>query len=135
MDAAPSEQRGSLMSEQALKSVASGTGTFAVLSEKPQDVQGGKPGTEPGKALPATRAEREQEPRPDLEQLARQLNLANRSIGREIRFRVDLENGQSVIQVLDRETGEIIRQIPGDEAAGSLSNPARPGIRLLDDLV
>jgi uncharacterized FlaG/YvyC family protein len=123
------------MSEQALKSVASGTGTFAVLGDRFHNAQGGKRSTVSGKSLPVANVEQDQETGPDLERLARQLNLASRSIGREIRFRVDLENGHSVIQVLDRETGEIIRQIPGDEAAGSLSNPAGSGIRLFDELV
>lgn len=123
------------MSEQALKSVASGTGTFAVLSDRLQDVQGGKPNPASGNKLPESTAADDKKRGPDLERLARQLNLASRSIGRELRFRVDLESGHSVIQVLDRETGEIIRQIPGDQAMAALTNSARSGIRLFDELV
>lgn len=123
------------MSEQALKSVASGTGTYAVLSDRPQDVQGGKPNPAIGKNLPESKPESDQKRGPDLEHLARQLNLASRSIGRELRFRVDLQSGHSVIQVLDRETGEIIRQIPGEQASASLSSSAGSAIRLFDELV
>ena len=123
------------MSEQALNSVASGTGTFAVLSDRLQEVQGGKAAPAPGNALPESRTGSEEKQGPDLERLARQLNLASRSIGRDLRFRVDLESGRSVIQVLDRETGEIIRQIPAEEARMSLAPEAGSGIRLFDELV
>lgn len=123
------------MSEQALKSVASGTGTFAVLSDKLHEVQGGKSNPSSGKALPNVPAEAPEKTKPDLEKLARQLNLASQSIGRELRFRVDLQSGHSVIQVLDRETGEIIRQIPGEQAAASLHKGQISDIRLFDELV
>ena len=52
----------------------------------------------------------------DVEELASALNVANQSIGRDLRFEVDMESGRSVIQVLDRETGEVIRQIPPEKA-------------------
>ena len=72
---------------------------------------------------------------PNMEVLARKLNLATRSIGRDLRFQVDMETGRSVIQVLDRETGEIIRQIPPENAKTYISEQGRVALRLYDDLV
>ena len=54
----------------------------------------------------------------DLTELVENLNNNSRSIGRSIRFQVDFESqNPPVIQVLDRETGQLIRQIPADQAA------------------
>ena len=57
----------------------------------------------------------------DPEALAARLNSVSRSIGRDLRFKVDMNSGNSVIQVLDRDTGEIIREIPPEKAELSLS--------------
>ena len=70
-----------------------------------------------------------------MEKLARKLNLATQSIGRDLRFQVDLEKGRSVIQVLDRETGEIIRQIPPENAKTYVSNFGDVALRLYDAVV
>ena len=133
MDAALVGAEENDMSEQALKSIASGTGTFPVLKDRAQDQlpgTGGNAGSTDGKVLP----ERNANARPNLEKLAQQLNMASQSIGRDLRFRVDLDSGQSVIQVLDRETGEVIRQIPG-EMAVSLHGGPGASIKLYDELV
>ena len=67
---------------------------------------------------------------PDIEAIAAKLNVASLSIGRDLRFRVDTDSGQSIIQVLDRETGEIIREIPPDQAELSLSANGEFQLRL-----
>jgi flagellar protein FlaG len=38
-----------------------------------------------------------------------------RSLHRELRFTVDKESGETVIKVVDKETDEVIRQIPSQE--------------------
>lgn len=122
------------MSEQALKSIASGTGTFAIVKDRVRDampVGSGKAEFRTGNPLPAAKTES----RPNLERLAQQLNMASQSIGRDLRFQVDLESGRSVIQVLDRETGEIIRQIPAEKVAASLNGSTVSGFSLYDELV
>ncbi|MDH4046649.1 MAG: flagellar protein FlaG [Gammaproteobacteria bacterium] len=122
------------MSEQAVKSINSGTGTFAVLKDRVHDLlpnTGGKTRPVPGNELP----ERKPEQKPNLELLAKQLNMASRSIGRDLRFQVDMESGRSVIQVLDRETGEIIRQIPGEKIAATMQGGTVTNVRLYDELV
>jgi len=70
-----------------------------------------------------------------LERVAQQLNVAAKSIGRTLNFQVDVVNGSSVIQVLDRDTGELIREIPPDKAHSLLQNTATPELQLLDKLV
>lgn len=71
------------------------------------------PGTGNSSPVPATESRKA-----DLSELVDNLNNNSRSIGRSIRFQVDFESqNPPVIQVLDRETGQLIRQIPADQAA------------------
>ena len=72
-----------------------------------------------GKASPAREASvRAQE----LDTLVEELNSRSRSIGRAIRFQVDPGASTPIIQVFDRDTGRLIRQIPADQAAVIASN-------------
>jgi len=121
------------MSEQALKPASSGngsataaatTGTYPALSLP------GKPEAEPGKILPTIAVEK-----PDMESLARELNTVSRNVGRDLRFQVDLEKGRAVLQVLDRETGELIRQIPQDKAEVALNANGTLSVRLIDAVI
>ncbi len=117
------------MSDKDLQSVASASGTYPAL--QPRTAEGrpaGNATTASGKELPASAVTR-----PDLEALAVKLNMQSRSIGRDLRFKVDLENGQSVIQVLDRDTGEVIRVIPPEKAEISLSVNGEIQLRLFND--
>ncbi len=120
------------MSEQDLKPVSAGTGTFAIL-------QTGAPreAAERGKALPegGTEAPQKLQSVEALEELAAELNRSTTSIGRDLRFEVDMESGRSVIQVLDRETGELIRQIPPEKARTYLNGSGAVQLRLYDDRV
>lgn len=120
------------MSEPALKPAFSGTGssTAGTATGSYRVVPGGNTGTRGGKALPPRTAEK-----PDLARLAQELNNASRQIGRELRFQVDLKLGYAVIQVLDSETGEIIRQIPQEKAAFMVASNGSLQMRLFDDLV
>ncbi len=109
-------------------SALTGTGTFAVLKPAPETAQTVTAESSSGKQLPAPE-------KPDLEGLARQLNIVSQSIGRDLRFQVDMESGRSVIQVLDSETGEIIRQIPPENAKTYVSDLGEVALRLYDDQV
>ena len=62
------------------------------------------------------------------------VNVASRTIGRDLRFKVDMNSGNSVIQVLDRDTGEIIREIPPEKAKISVSISGDMQLRLYDEL-
>ena len=44
-----------------------------------------------------------------------ELNNAILGVRRELRFSIDEDSGRAVVQVLDSETGEMIRQLPSDE--------------------
>ena len=113
------------MSDLDVKAV-SGTGTFAVLNRTAgANESGTQEEPEGGRALPEPAST-------DLEQLTAKLNLASETIGRDLRFQVDMESGRSVIQVLDRDTGEIIRQIPPEKAEVTLTSNGFVELRLYD---
>ncbi|MGI9309782.1 MAG: flagellar protein FlaG [Gammaproteobacteria bacterium] len=120
------------MSEQALKPAPSGatsttggaaTGNYPALFS-------GKAEPAAGKELPVVAVAKE-----DMERLVQELNAGSRSIGRDLHFQVEMGIGYAVIEVLDSETGEVIRQIPQDKVALDLSNNGSVQIRLFDDLV
>lgn len=119
------------MTEQDVKTVSSATGTFAVL-RPPQQVQlqTGKTEPEAGKKVPVPEVQKA-----DLEELARALNIESQSIGRDLRFEVDMQTGHSVIQVLDSETGEVIRQIPPEKAELSISGSGAVQLRLYNERI
>ena len=118
------------MANQDIKQVSGITGTFQVLrnpaGQQPAD---GKVQPETGKESPARRVQEA-----DLQALAAKLNVASQSIGRDLRFKVDMNSGRSVIQVLDRDTGEIIREIPPEQARIRLSGSGEMQMRLYDAL-
>ncbi|MEL7187221.1 MAG: flagellar protein FlaG [Pseudomonadota bacterium] len=116
------------MSSEDMKPVSVHTGTFAALKLAPEQGADGNAQPISGNKLPEV-AE------PDMEVLARELNVATRTIGRDLRFQVNMQTGHSVIQVLDRETGEIIRQIPPEKAKTYMSERGAVALRLYDDLV
>ena len=44
------------------------------------------------------------------------LEAFTQSIGRDLVFRVDESTGRTIVSVIDRETKEVIREIPGEDA-------------------
>lgn len=116
------------MSEQDVKSISSATGTFRALQPNTAEGQAaGKAAPATGNSPPVVEVKE-----PDLEALAAQLNIQSQAIGRDLRFKVDMNSGNSVIQVLDRETGEIIREIPPEKAEVSVSVNGKMQLRLYD---
>ena len=73
-----------------------------------------------GKSLPVfgekSQEENESPKNDDFDNLAKKLNEHVQSVHRELEFSVDKASGKTVIKVIDLETKEVIRQIPGDEA-------------------
>lgn len=49
------------------------------------------------------------------EDVVNELNEAILGVRRELRFSIDEDSGRAIVQVLDSETGEMIRQLPSDE--------------------
>ena len=48
--------------------------------------------------------------------VAQQLETYLRSVGRSLHFSIDEQSGETVVSVRDAETGEVIRQMPSEEA-------------------
>jgi len=66
-----------------------------------------------------------EETKADLQAAVVEMNEFVQAVNRDIDFNLDDESGKVVVNVLDRETGSIIRQIPSEEAlrlAESLSD-------------
>ena len=51
---------------------------------------------------------------PDIEQAVTEINEYVQSVQRDLHFSVDEDSGQTVVRVRDKESGELIRQIPED---------------------
>ncbi len=118
------------MSDQDVKAVSSTTGTYTALNLPEKAQAGGNAEPAVGNPVPE-----KQESAPDMERLAQRLNVAMQSIGRDLRFQVDMKTGESVIHVLDRDTGEIIRQIPPENAKTYVSDSGAVALRLFDERV
>ena len=118
------------MSNPDVQALSTATGTFQALTSRAEPVTpGGKSAPEAGKEPPVPARQE-----PDLEALTAKLNVASQSIGRDLRFKVDMDSGRSVIQVLDRDTGEIIREIPPEKARFGVSGSGDMVLRLYDSM-
>lgn len=51
----------------------------------------------------------------DLEQSVKDLNALVQELQRELNFSVDEASGEMVVKVVDRQTEEVVRQIPSEE--------------------
>ena len=69
---------------------------------------------ETGKALPRSAASQPVDDA-DLRDAVSQINQFVQSVQRDLSFSIDEGSGRSVIKVIDRESGELVRQIPSQE--------------------
>ena len=106
------------------------TGTVKTLTPAAAGEASSVGKTEPaaGNSLPPVGGE----DAPDLEALARDLEAVSLSIGRDLRFIVDLESTQPIIQVIDSETGEVVREIPADVITSYSLSDGIEAVHLLD---
>ncbi len=51
-----------------------------------------------------------------IESVTRQIDSFLRSINKSLQFRVDQATGEMFVTIRDEETGEVIRQVPGEDA-------------------
>jgi flagellar protein FlaG len=51
-----------------------------------------------------------------IESVTKQIDSFLRSMNRSLQFRVDESSGRMVVSITDSETGEVIRQVPGEDA-------------------
>ena len=51
-----------------------------------------------------------------IESVTRQIDSFLRSMNKSLQFRLDESTGRMIVTICDSETGEVIRQVPGEEA-------------------
>lgn len=51
-----------------------------------------------------------------MESVTKQIDTFLRSMNKSLQFRVDDSTGRMIVSICDSETGEVIRQVPGEEA-------------------
>lgn len=73
-----------------------------------QDLPPAVKSSPPESALPVTPE--------DLDRAIRELNDYVQSLKRTINFEIDESSGRTIVRVLNQQTGELIRQIPSEEA-------------------
>lgn len=78
----------------------------------PSDVKTAKAVANPSEQLQAAQ---EQALSKDVESAVKKANHAVQASARDLEFTVDNASGQTVVKVIDRQTNEVIRQIPSDE--------------------
>ncbi len=120
------------MAELVSKSASLDAGQVAVATRaiaRAELTPAGKPRPGSGQSLPVVATQKI-----DLQAIAKKLNVSSLSTGRDLRFKVDLGNGTAVLQVVNRETGEIIRQIPPEKIVLALRENGILHMRLLDEL-
>lgn len=71
----------------------------------------------------------------DIHVAAKLIDRYLRDAGRELSFSVDDTTGIVVVAVRDPNSGELIRQMPSEEALRIASNLATHGPKLVDELV
>ena len=81
-------------------------------------VQAPQQSSEPSKA--ERLKDRNEDQREHLDSAVTRLNDFVQNVQRDLQFEVDREAGQTIVKVVDRETDEVIRQIP-DEVAMRLA--------------
>ncbi len=51
-----------------------------------------------------------------IESVTKQIDSFLRSMNRSLQFRLDESSGRMIVSITDSETGEVIRQVPGEDA-------------------
>lgn len=62
-----------------------------------------------------TAAQRNAEKPENLDQMVSELNDLVQELRRELQFSVDEDNGDTIVKIIDKNTEEVIRQIPSEE--------------------
>ncbi|KHM47646.1 flagellin [Pseudoalteromonas distincta] len=70
--------------------------------------------------------------REQLEQMAQQLQDFMGEMNRSLQFKVDEDSGRDVIKVLDKDSGEVIKQYPSEEVLSLVSKLSESAGILID---
>jgi len=73
--------------------------------------------------------------REQLEKMAQQLQEFMGEMNRSLQFQVDEDSGRDVIKVLDKDTGDIIKQYPSEEVLNLVSKLSETAGLLIDQTV
>ena len=73
--------------------------------------------------------------RDQLEKMAQQLQEFMGEMNRSLQFQVDEDSGRDVIKVLDKDTGDIIKQYPSEEVLNLVSKLSETAGLLIDHTV
>lgn len=109
------------------------TGTFTSLKSGgsgERSTADGKPASVVGHPLP----ESSSDSKIDVEKIVEKLNVASASVGRDLRFLVNVKSHRTVIQVIDSDSGELIREIPAEKVSSYMQAGGNFAIRILDEL-
>ncbi len=96
---APAHSSGRFVESQSTDSSASRTQNL------PQD----------GKVVPHRSSKSQKTDNAELQLAVNQINEFVQSVQRDLLFSMDDDSGRTVIKVMDRSTGELVRQIPSEE--------------------
>ncbi len=88
--------------------------SFVTITPKPTDNGTKLAVTEPAKSVQSI-AEPNSQERQQLDDAVSQINDYVQNIQRSLQFSVDEKSGRDVVTVVDKETDEVIRQIPTEE--------------------
>ena len=99
---------------------------------QPRDAQPVQPEAEAaeGRPKPAKQAAPEA-----IHAVAQRIESYLKSVSRSVEFRVDADTGRTVVSVRDSQTGDLIRQIPGEEVLRLAEMADDQTIVLLDEKV
>jgi len=101
----------SIASIRALSGVAKNSRQVAKTDVATLPGQGGEALPSIGKELPARAADSA-----EIGEAVTRINEIVQSVQRDLSFNVDEDSGQTIIRVVDSGSGELIRQIPSEEA-------------------
>ena len=101
----------SIASIRALSGVAKNSRQVAKTDVATLPGQGGEALPSAGKELPARAADSA-----EISEAVTRINEIVQSVQRDLSFNVDEDSGQTIIRVVDSGSGELIRQIPSEEA-------------------
>lgn len=73
--------------------------------------------------------------REQLEQMAQQLQDFMGEMNRSLQFQVDEDSGRDVIKVLDKATGDVIKQYPSEEVLSLVSKLSETAGLLIDQTI
>lgn len=75
----------------------------------------GQAQVQPSQAKATAQAAQQQPNSGQLRNAVEQVNKTIQTLSKDVQFTVDKETGREIVKVVDRETKEVIRQIPSEE--------------------